>query len=268
MKKILHLLVIISLILTTGCAGHLVKHQPMNEIALNAEKKDTLAVVYAETFFQERYMGPQMFAEIGFIVGGVLGALVLTPMEVDQYNKARLGSSDFEKKLDEFDIQPYFYEQLTQNLYSPFEITFVSDSETTSQLIASFKQKPSDKEEFPIFPDYKNVMALKLAYGIGARAGGEQLGFTKSYRPFIRLLARMKDAQTNEILWQEAILVFGEKNYRGSDADPENVPRDELITAFKSLTEQTIAMLSKSLAGQKLDEMPILVYEDAGDFSL
>jgi hypothetical protein len=110
------------------------------------------------------------------------------------------------------------------------------------------------------------VAAFKISYGLGVRAGAEQVGFRKYYRPFIMLIGRIKHAGTEETVWQEYIIAFDNKNrYLGEEANADKIKKEKMIAAFKEITKEVMDMLIKSLNGKVLPGMPELTgldYED------
>lgn len=201
------------------------------------------------------------------VIPGLI-ALIFTHEEADNESE-RINSSEFEAKLNNFDTKSHFYsELLKRESDNIIDITYVDDAKIAEKIISAFKDDYNDSGAMRkhIGEEFDNIMVIKLAYGTGAKTGSEQLGFTKSYRPFIRLLSGIKNINSKEVLWQDHVLVFGDKSRRGSDADAENVPRTELLSALKMLTQKSIAMLGDSLNGETLPTMPNMGQENKNDF--
>jgi len=270
MKATSKFLVFISTIafLLGGCATSL-QSVKMKEGIVEATPRESLSVMYSKTYFQERFMGKSIGTAIVF--GPLIGA-VLWHYAGDYENKtaARLESSQFEKLLGDFDVSDYFFTQLDQKIIPTkyINLTFTQDINTAQQVLQFIKCDSSKMcviEDKTIKDRFSCVTALKMAYGLGARQGSEQIGFSKSYRPFIRLIGITKDLNTNAILWRDDIIVFGNKRYKGSDANADRIDREELVSTFKNLTSQSIALLQRSLNGEELGEMPILVDTTSAD---
>lgn len=257
------MLVLAATLVFSGCATSL-KSVNMKKEAMGPTPQDSLSLMYCKTYFQERFMGRSIGTAIVFgpLVGAVLWHSIA---DYEDRTAARLESSEYEKLLGDFDVSDYFFGQLNQNLTSSRYIEFVfTEDADTSQKVLEFVKCDSPREcaiiDETIKERFSCVTALKMAYGMGARQGNEQYGFAKSYRPFIRLvgITRSLDA-TNEVLWREDILVFGDKRYRGSDGRADRIDREELIITFKDLTSEAITLLLQSLNAEQLADMPILV---------
>ena len=57
-----------------------------------------------------------------------------------------------------------------------------------------------ESESTTSIPESISCDLTSLNYGLGARAGREQLGFEKTYRPFVRLLAVVRRNGTGEVI--------------------------------------------------------------------
>ena len=104
-----------------------------------------------------------------------------------------------------------------------------------------------------------HALVIKVSYGLGARAGSEQIGFRKSYRPFVQLIGRLRDIETGEFIWSDDLIVFGPKPYRGSDANAENLSREELVQTYEQLNAELASLLIASLNGEQVPARPPLV---------
>jgi len=220
------------------------------------------AASYTSTYFQARMMGPQLW----------LGPALWYGFGSYEGRKSqRLQSGEFEKLLGDFDVFEYFNEHLKQRTAGDsgmIRLKYSDSPALTAQVIAFARCDNKDQcdtagrslgEAIPY------IAAIKMSYGLGLRQGNEQLGFTKSYRPFIRAIGVVKKVPSAEAVWQSDVLVFGEKRYKGGDANADRIPRDELVAAFKGLTIQAIDLVVRSLNGEVLQEMPVLVDTTASD---
>jgi hypothetical protein len=82
---------------------------------------------------------------------------------------------------------------------------------------------------------------------MGARAGMEQFGLIEKYRPYIRLIGAIKDTKSNNVVWQNKIIVFGDA-YLGSKA-AKNVSGAELQNDFVVLCNQLAGILINDING-------------------
>jgi hypothetical protein len=94
---------------------------------------------------------------------------------------------------------------------------------------------------------YQYISSFKVQYGMGARAGMEQFGLIKKYRPYIRLIGAIKDTKSNNVVWQNKIIVFGDA-YLGSKA-AKNVSGAELQNDFVVLCNQLAGILINDING-------------------
>ena len=254
-------LVLAIALLPGGCARSLSAVEIKKEM-VGATPRESLSVAYSRTYFQERFMGNSIGAQLLF--GPLIGdALWHFSANYEDTTAARLESSPFERLLGDFDVTDYVLSELTQKVTSSKYITFTFTKDLdTAKEVRQFVRSDSSKtyvfENKAIKDRFSCATALKMAYGLGARAGNEQLGFVKSYRPFIRLIGIAKDFDTNAVLWRADIIVFGEKRYKGSEAKADRIDRQELVLAFKDLTSQAIRLLLRSVNGEELSEMPVL----------
>ena len=245
----------------TACSLNSVRIQ---EDVLKEKDRKTSSILYSKSFFQERFMGKE-------IAQTIAGGLVLVYLSGD-YNKRqgeRIGSGDFEKLLNDFDVMRYFDGQFRDNIGRSkiLNIEMEKNPERASQiaeLIAS--EKSGDKPMGKLIKPNEYVAAFKVSYGIGVRSGSEQIGFRKYYRPFIMLIGRVKHAGTQQIIWQEYIIAFKDNpRYLGNDASADKIKKEELVSTFKDLTKDVIDMTIRSLNGEKLPEMPEMAGLNKGD---
>ena len=264
MRTTLMLLTIgfIALFVLIGC----VPPQPIVENiddVIGPPPYNSLSVMYTKSFFQERFMSKSILLDFVF-APSFSQAVWDASGNYEDKTDLRLESSEFEQLLGDFDVSEHFFRQLDVRINSndKFVFTFTDNYDTSEKLLQFIKCDypskcpPADKAIQARFPC---TTALKVAYGLGARQGSEQFGFIKTYRPFIRLIGKTKILSLNQTIWEEDILVFGYKGYKGHKATTDEIDREELILIFKSLTSQAIDLLVRSLDGGELGEMPILV---------
>jgi hypothetical protein len=252
-----------------SCAAPSFESVALKKESLPSNPAQTLAVGFSKSFFQERFMGKSIATAIAF--GPLLGGALWQEFgSYDERTGARLESGPFEELLGEFDVVSHFFERLEHRIESStfLEFTFAKDPELAERVLRQVAaHDPADRAAVAE-GRHGCVTALKLSYGLGARHGGEQFGFTKSYRPFLLLIGLTKRSDTSEVLWKERVLVFGDTRYRGDAASADRIQREELVASFEALTEQAIDLLIQSLNGEPLPEMPVLVDLTAADLEL
>ncbi|MCB2171051.1 MAG: hypothetical protein KQI78_25625 [Deltaproteobacteria bacterium] len=231
----------------------------------------SLSVMYTKSFFQERFMTKSILLDFVF-APSFSQAVWDASGNYEDATGLRLESSKFEQLLGDFDVSDHFFQELNSHIHSnnKFVFTFTEDYDTTEKLLKFIRcNYPSNcsPADSTIQAKFPCGTALKLAYGLGARQGSEQFGFIKTYRPFIRLIGVTKLFSHNQVIWEEDILVFGKKGYKGNKASADLIDRDELIVSFKYLTSQAIDLLMESLDGNELREMPILVDTNRADLT-
>ncbi|MBI5640081.1 MAG: hypothetical protein HZA17_06640 [Nitrospirae bacterium] len=251
---------IISLALLAGCASSLPSVKMKSDQALTTPL-EAAAVSYTGSYFQSRFMGFKPF--VGPILWHVAGSY-------EGRKSERLQSNDYEKLLGEFDVFEYFDGQLKKRAsdFGTVRLKFSNSPELAPQIrtLANCDNKDECRPALKALDGaMPNIVALKMSYGLGMRQGKEQLGFRKYYRPFIRVIGVLKSLPSVEPSWQGDILVFGENRYLGGEADADKVPGDELISSFRTLTTQAIDLLVRSLNGETLPEMPVMVDTSAAD---
>ncbi|WP_145999119.1 hypothetical protein [Oceanicoccus sp. KOV_DT_Chl] len=215
----------------------------------------TKSTIYSTSFFQERFMGFRP----------IFGSTIWWDAVVDYENEniSRLESSEYEKILSEFNVGQYLENDFKeQSKSSQSLIIKLSSSENESAAIVSMARcGQSASCSDPVEAELSNtaaVAAFKYSYGLAMRFGKEQFGFVKTYRPFIRIMGVAIDAETNKPLWSNAVVVFGEKPYKGSDSNAENINSEELVSTFKSISQKANSLIIDSLNGDDLGEMPVL----------
>lgn len=175
---------------------------------------------------------------------------------------ARRASSEYEKLLGDFDVSAHFYKQVKENIgkVKLLKIALEEDPQKASLIVPVLTaDKKDDKLLGELDKRASCLAAFKLSYGLAAKEGAEQIGFRKYYRPFIRVLGKAKLIGSNEVIWHNALIAFSEKRYLGDEANADRINKDELIAAFKQLSEEVTDMLVKSLNGEELPKMPVLV---------
>lgn len=247
----------------SGCVSFEVV--PTKRPAATGAPCPTLGVVYSRSFFQERFMGKSIWTAVVF--GPLIGAAVWETTGGHEKRKGeRLASSEFEKLLDDLDVNVEVNGQFKRQIpqVGGMSITLTEDPAVAQALIEMVRD--GGAAGAPPEP-HGCAAAFKLAYGIGARTGAEQIGFRKWYRPFIRVVGRVQRVRpTRETLWSDWLLVFGRKAYLGGDADADRVPRAELVSAFRELSVEVVDLLIKSLNGQLIPERPALADTTQKDY--
>jgi hypothetical protein len=212
-----------------------------------------LTVSFADTYFQPRWASFTYRSDVPVFWYG--------PEGFSQRFSSRLQSNDFEKMLGEFDVFEYFNDQLnlraSDSKFVKLKLTGASD--LVPKIIELAKCKEKDRcslavERVSGLTDH--IAVLKVSYGIAIRPGPEQFGFTKYYRPFIRVLGILKNSHSVETLWQQDICVFGDDRYSGDDSEAYALPRERIISSFKKISSTAIEFLTLSLNGQGLPPMP------------
>lgn len=266
MCKMMNLFLTVSvLIILVGCSSFKIVEMPGGD--KTSAKYDTTAVIYSKTFFQERFMGK----EIGYQFLTAGNSLQYSFGNYDKRTGTRIESSGFEKLMGDFDVVTYFSSQAVKSMgrISTLSISVEKEPSKGDRIINYLKASDKDGKQ----PEVKYrqgtcLMVIKVSYGLGVRQGNEQIGFRKYYRPFIRVLGRAQLAGSDKILWQNAIIVFGENRYLGNDADPSKIKKNELIESYKKLTDELIELLVKNLNGEKLKDQPVLQGENDADNTL
>ena len=264
-KRVTSIIFIGMLLLFGGCTASLPSVQ-INKDKLSPKPYDALTAVYSNSYFQSRYLGKSIATSL---IGGP--ALWVATGKYDNKDGARISSNDYEKLLGDFNTAEYFFRQYEQKVNSSPRIKFIftKDVETANQIKSNIK---SDNSAFKNIADgitkekYSCIAAFKVSYGLGARQGNEQFGFRKYYRPFILIIGSAKNLSNNEVLWQDSIIVFGEKRYLGSDADADKIESGELILGLKGIANEAIDLLIRSLNGEQQKDIPILVDATNADY--
>lgn len=226
-------------------------------------------VVYSNSFFQERYMQLGRTIAYGLFIGGAFQQAVWRATgKYEGKAPVRQEANAFEALLGDFDVTGSVNERLRARMPEArhFEIEFTNDAALAEALVslASSEAKTGDETARKIAVEGRDVMCVvKVSYGFGARAGREQLGFKKTYRPFVRLLGVVRKNSTGEVIWHGAVIAWSAKGYKGREA--KEIPRAELVDAFKTVSEDAISLLIRSLNGESLSPMGQLVDETKED---
>jgi hypothetical protein len=231
-----------------------------SEININGKEK-TLTSVYSRTYFQARFMSVKAIVlDVIFPPIGTMGY----QKKLNKANKSgeiatidtlRINNSEFEKKLGDFDVMSCFFNAfyyLMDSLkYFDLNLTF-SETEHSKlvQQLSTYDNKKLDFQFMKTLKDsgYSYISAFKFQYGVGARIGKEQLGFTKTYRPFVRVVGLIRNANTNQVVWGNRIVVFSDKSFKGGD-EAKNATSEELISAFKDISDKIAKILVDDMNG-------------------
>ncbi len=259
-----------------GCAASLPVVK-LDKAASPARPYESLAVGYSKSYFQSRFMGKS----IGIITGtAVAFGPMVAPIGValwqglgnyEERVGARTESNEYEKLLGDFDTTDFFFRQLELKLRSAqhFRFTFTKDVETAAKIVSTIKQSTATEKAIAdrmAGRSYSSVAAFKLSYGLGLRQGSEQLGFRKYYRPFVRVVGSIRNLESNKVIWQDTIIGFSEQRYLGSEADADKIPSGELVSAMKQISTEATDLLLRSLNGDELTDLPVLVDTVNADF--
>ena len=202
-------------LLLASCATTTTTWVPLTVSKLNTkERAKTVATVYIRTFGEERFMSTSAMILGAFSAMASSAALQLSMTNMQQGNyrtsenlsdlaksinessekiaqsieaaNYRKNSSEFEKKMGDFDLYSYFvktlYEARDSIKYFNFEMNF--DSTEHAQIINRIctydKEKLDTSFSRTLYASGdKYLSAFKFQYGIGARVGSEQMSLTK-----------------------------------------------------------------------------------------
>jgi hypothetical protein len=215
------------------------------------EKTRTAAVVYTRSYFEERYAGRSMAASLG----SPIALLMRGATSPSRDRTARLESGRFERHLGDFDVAAYVSSHLSDGLAATrfLDLRFAADAPAADEMAARAPaEKAGDHPFFDRLAADGNALflPLRLSYGIAQRKGGEQFGFRKVYRPYLRVLGKLVSVSDRKVLWQDELIAFGEIPYKSVKADPENISRDELVSTFQALTGKLADLLRRTLDGE------------------
>jgi hypothetical protein len=248
---------------------------------LNSIGKDKmLTTVYSRSYFRATFMN--LFATIAGTAVAI-GAGVkygtthnFTKNDADaanglmELNEAiaesanRKNSSEYEKKMGDFSVLSYF-DSLFYGLngsIKDFKIEMTGNKNDNARILNRLESRSIDKDtQFTAelnSSNYKYISAFNFQYGIGARAGGEQFGFTKKYRPYVRIDGMIKDVKTNKLSWSNNIIVFSNIVYHGKkEAEEANI--SNLIEEFKIISERLARLVIDDMNGKKYTYKEYLV---------
>jgi hypothetical protein len=251
---------------------------------------NTTASVYELTYGQARYMNVAavVVGTLAGIAGGTAKGLANNTHINDGVDKimedvgkaidhmsaadARQESSEFEKKMGEYDVFSDFVERFgaRRGDIKYFNIEVIHNELAHNKIITrliTYDDSRLDKtySETLLRNGTKHVSAFKFQYGIGARAGGEQFGFTKTYRPYVRIVGLIKDVGSNRFVWGNKITLFSNTAFAGKD-EARNASRDQLIDAYSLLLGQLVDVIVRDLNGDRFTSNEFLVdYDPAVD---
>jgi hypothetical protein len=226
---------------------------PLNTLKVDLNNKaKTYTTVYSKDYFKVGFMSVTSTITGGF-VGPIEGDIIKSVEE----NNRRKNSNEFEKKLGDFDVLTCFYKALknVQDSIRCFQIESTFDKNENSKIIKCLETNDINKvdksyTETLTKSNYKYISAIRIQYGIGARAGGEQFGMTKTYRPYIKLVCIIKDINSNESVWGNRIIVFSESSYKGSDA-AINADQKLLVQQFEDICANLAKFFMNDLNGYR-----------------
>jgi hypothetical protein len=225
-------------------------------------KEKTLVTIYTKKLFEARFMdvaatllnaSSNAMSQYSYYETGRW----TNPAYIEKTTEHRKASSEFEKKLGSFDVLTYFvssFDKMKDSL-NYFVPVFPSDSLQSpmilKQVISGNKNQSDISYSREVFNSgAKYISAIKFQYGVGARAGKEQFGMKKTYRPFVRIVGVIKDINTNEIIWGNKMTVFSEKAYKGRDEAKEEFDFN-LIKSFKVICDKLSRFLVEDLNGKQ-----------------
>jgi hypothetical protein len=243
---------------------------PLKTIDININQKEKMmGAVYSKTYFQSRFMSVK--AIVLNVIFPPIGTAVYQK-ELNKTNKLqdssyiqRISNNEFEKKLDSFDVLSYFFNSFTnlKDSIKFFDIQLTFNQSEHLKLIKQLSESDNKKLDFQymkILKDsgYSYISAFKFQYGVGARIGKEQLGFTKTYRPFVRIVGLIRNASTNQVIWGNRIVVFSDKSFKGGD-EAKNATPEDLISAFKDISDKIAKILVDDMNGLNNTSKDLLV---------
>lgn len=260
--------VVLMVSILCGCAT---VEGPIKMESLPGSKPKTLAAIYSTSYFQERLVNIGKVtanAAIPVILGPLLGpALSVNPTDLNQdaerMRKARMESSAYERLLGDFEVLRYFAWEFAANT-NQLRYLSVQLTDTDKQMrgvIERAKSKALPQSASTAHEDdpFSAYLALKFSYGIGPRQGNEQFGFVKKSRTYVRVLGILKKKGTNDILWRNDLIVFGDKPYTSSSGKAENIDGQELVESFKSISTKLVNLLIQDLNAVTLPPKPVLL---------
>jgi hypothetical protein len=255
---------------------------PLDKVQLDTKTRaNTTATLYELNYGQVRYMnlaavivgavanmGGQIAKQTNINGGTRVTQDLKTFVDNLSVANAREDSSDFEKKMGDFDVFAFFADQFNarRSDLRYFNIEVAHDEVEHGNIInrlTTYDATRLDKAygERLLQSGTKYLSAFKFQYGIGARAGGEQFGFTKKYRAYVRIVGLVKDVGTNRFVWGNKITLFSNEAFHGTDK-AQNASRDQLIEQFKLITGQLADIVVRDLNGDRYTSEEFLVDYD------
>lgn len=262
---------------------------PLDKAQLNrGTPVSTTATIYELTYGQTRYMNVAavVVGALAAISGGVakgvandaLNGITKTVVDLTQVASkvandiaaadARQASCDFEKRMGDFDVFAMFADRFSTRRRDLryFNINVIHNEVEHDKIIhrlITYDDTRLDKaySEQLLHDGTRYVSAFKFQYGIGARAGGEQFGFTKVYRPYVRIVGLVKDIVTNRFVWGNKITLFSNAEFHGKD-EAQNATRERLIDAFQLMIGQLIDVIVRDLNGERFTSEEFIVDYD------
>ena len=273
----------ILLLVLSGCSSYrpFVLVRPKTE-DYPKPRAEAVTVLYAESVFQDRFMSIGGIVAFVIFAGPVdavtlgqagmtssLNDAVYTPAE---RTEVRHEKSEYEKLLGDYDALADFNAALRRrgSGCTRLKISLGIDPVVNGTVIDVLKDpsvRDGTRNPAPFSKDLRArlqklgsscVLGVKYSYGLGARSGKEQFGFSKYYRPFVKLIGVLVDTETGEILWRNFLIVFDDTGYRGGDSDVENLNRETLTAQFKDINGKLVSLLIDCLNGKSAPDMPFL----------
>lgn len=110
------------------------------------------------------------------------------------------------------------------------------------------------------------LAAFKVVYGIGMRANNENLGFSKTYRPFIMVKGAIRNSKTDQLMWENHLIEFSPSViYNGQEA-VFAADGPQLINEYKLLGQRVVAKLVNSLNGVPVENVDVFPKKYRPDF--
>jgi uncharacterized protein (TIGR02145 family) len=246
--------------------------------SITRNKAKTLTSVYAKTYFEVRFMN--VAATVSVVLIPTFGAVayqndikgninfqntVNQTIDDIAIETQRKNSNEFEKKMGDFSVLSYFANSFynTKDSIKKYNIILTLDKSEHSKIINRLNTGNKKNLDTAFTNELNNsntqyVSAFKFQYGIGARAGNEQFGLTKTYRPFVRLTGYIKDVNSNFIVWRNAIIIFSTKELHGRD-EAQYINEEELKKEFKKISNKLITTVINDLNGTRYSSTEQLV---------
>lgn len=272
-------------LLLSACAAVTNTWIPLNLTKIQTDiKAKTLSTVYIRTYGQARYMniGVALFQQFSSALIGEYSRQTNSPFyrnnEISKLSTSitdlaetiheateRKNSNELEKTLDDYSLFLFFLKSFdaAKSSIKHFDLVVNMDSPEHQKIIerlCTYKNEKLDSSYTQKLNSEGNryVSAFQFQYGIGARAGKEQLALTKKYRPFVRIVGLIKDVNTNEFVWGNKIIVFSDTVFLGVK-EAKNASREALIAAFEIITNKLISIVINDINGERYTSEDVLV---------